>query len=147
MKPLLLSVLSCLVISGCGFARRVSGNPVEEAGKCELVQALLHEPLPARYVAELTEEIPSAPAPVLVFVSRPEQGMLERLFVGEPSCGDDTFQVEQEGLSESGVFFLRPVVGGYAFDVQRLGPDELSLGGAPKGMVRHEGGSWVTRSL
>ncbi|HSP77519.1 MAG TPA: hypothetical protein VLQ93_03260 [Myxococcaceae bacterium] len=86
--------------------------------------------------------------PVLVFLREPEQGLLERLFVGEPSCGDDGYRVVQHILTDSVVLYLQPTgEEGYTFDVQRSAPAGLALGGESKGTVRREGGSWVASSL
>jgi hypothetical protein len=149
MKRLVLPALIALAASGCMRSRAALVNPTEEAGKCELVQTLMREPAPQGYLSELAESGRDGPAQVLVFVRRPEQDMLERLFAGdEPSCGGYNYNVVQQSTTNALVLFLQPLGEGYTFDVQRAAPDELSLGGAPKGtLTKREGGGWVASSL
>ena len=46
------------------------------------------------------------------------------------------------------MLFLQPNGNGYTFDVQQAAPDELSLGGEPKGRVtKSDGGGWVASGL
>jgi hypothetical protein len=149
MKRLVLPALIALAASGCMRSRAALVNPTAEAGKCELVQTLMREPAPQRYLSELAEAGRDGPAQVLVFVRRPEQDMLERLFAGdEPSCGGYNYNVVQQSTTNALVLFLQPLGEGYTFDVQRSTPDEMSLGGAPKGtLTKRDGGGWVASSL
>ncbi len=149
MKRLVLPALIALAASGCVHSRAAPVNPTEETGKCELVQTLLREPVSQRYLSELASEGREGPAQVLVFVRRPEQDMLERLFAGaEPSCDGYNYKVVQQSTTNALVLFLQPRGDGYAFDVQRAAPDELSLGGEPKGtLTKRDGGGWAASSL
>ncbi|HEX8438513.1 hypothetical protein [Archangium sp.] len=148
MKRLVLPALIALAASGCMRSRAALVNPTEEAGKCELVRTLMREPVPQRFLSELVAGR-DGPAPVLVFVRRPEQDMLERLFAGdEPSCGGYNYSVVQQSTTDALVLFLQPLGDGYTFDVQRAAPDELSLGGAPRGtLTKRDGGGWAASSL
>jgi hypothetical protein len=85
---------------------------------------------------------------VLVFVRKPEQGLLERFFAGEsPECGTAEFRVVRELGKQGLVLYLQETRDGYAYDAQRAGPEELSMGGTPQGLVRRSGGGgWVAVS-
>jgi hypothetical protein len=142
-----LPALLTLAATGCVRAPPAAARSLEESAKCELVRTLMEEPLPRRYLSQLGVEGMEGPAPVLVFLRDPEQGLLERLFVGEPTCGGDSYRVVQHILTDSVVLYLQPAgEAGYTFDVQRSDPAGLALGGEPKGSVRREGGSWVASS-
>ena len=149
MKRLVLSALLALAATGCMRSRVALVNPAEEAGKCELVQTLMRQPLPRQYLAQLAATGRDVPAQVLVYVRRPEQSLLERLFEGETTtCGGNDFSVVQQSTTQALVVFLQPLGNGYTFDVQQVAPDELSLGGEPKGTVtKSDGGGWVASGI
>ncbi|HEX8822000.1 MAG TPA: hypothetical protein VF794_18890 [Archangium sp.] len=149
MKSLVLPTLLALAATGCMHSRERLANPAEEAGKCELVQTLMRQPLPQAYLAQLAAGGRDEPAQVLVYVRRPEQSLLERLFEGEETtCGGLGYNVVQQSTTRALVVFLQPTGNGYTFDVQRAAPDELSLGGEPKGVVtKSDGGGWAASSL
>jgi hypothetical protein len=147
MMRLVLSALLALAATGCMRSRAALVDSQEEAGKCELVQTLMREPAPQRYLSQLAAMGRDGPAQVLVFVRRPEQNMLERLFAGEPKCGGYNYNVVQASTTEALVLFLQPEGDGYAFDVRSAAPDELSLGGTPQGTVtKRDGGGWAASS-
>jgi hypothetical protein len=147
MKQLVLPALLALAATGCMRSRAALVDPQQEAGKCELVQTLMREPAPQQYLSNLAATGRDGPTQVLVFVRRPEQSMLERLFAGEPNCGGYNYHVVQQSTTEALVLFLQPQGEGYAFDVQSAAPDELSLGGTPKGTVsKRDGGGWAASS-
>jgi hypothetical protein len=139
--------LLALVAAGCVRAPPAVVRSQDESVKCELVRTLMREPLPQQYLAQLAAEGHEGLAPVLVFIHRPEEGLLERLFAGEPTCGDEGFRVVQQILKNSVVLYLQPQGEGYAYDVRRSELEGLALGGTPRGAVRREGGSWVASSL
>jgi hypothetical protein len=129
---------------GCAHQERVAQRRVEEAEKCQLVRSVLQEPEPARLVRELASDGREGPAPVVVYVRRPEQSMLERFFAGEGTgCGDATFKVVQENVLDAVVVYLQEFQDGYAYDARRAGPQELSMEGKPQGWVRRQGPMWV----
>ena len=147
MKRLVLPALLALAATGCMRSRASLVDPQEETAKCELVQALMREPAPQRYLAELAATGRDGPAQVLVFLRRPEQNLLERLFAGEPKCGGSTYNVVQDSTMQGLVLFLQPQGDGYVFDVQHSTPDQLSLGGTPKGtLTKRDGGGWAASS-
>ncbi|NMO19344.1 hypothetical protein HPC49_12710 [Pyxidicoccus fallax] len=135
------------VLGGTGCAHhkaRVAEQHVEEAEKCQLVRSVLQEPEPSRLVNELASDGREEPAPVVVYVRRPEQAMLERFFRGdEPVCGDTTFKVVQENVLDAVVVYLQEVQDGYAYDARRASPQELSMDGKPQGLVKRAGPAWV----
>ena len=93
MKRLVLPALLALAAtgSGCMRSRAALINPTEETGKCELVQVLMREHVPQQLLAGLAVDGHDGPAQVLVFVRRPEQAMLERLFAAtSPSAAAPT---------------------------------------------------------
>ncbi len=149
MKRLVLPALLALAATGCMRSRAALIQPDEEATKCELVQTLMREQVPQQLLAGLVADGRDGPSEVLVFVRRPEEAMLERLFMGnEPSCAGPNYRVVQNITSDAVVLFLQPRVGGYIYDAQRAAPDELSLGGEAKGAVmKNEGGAWVSSSI
>lgn len=137
-----------LAIGGCAHSVPVAQRLQEEEEKCALVQTLLREPAPARRLAEFTAEGRELPVPVMVFVRRPEQGLLERFFTGEsPECGDDEFRAVRQLGREGLVLYLQETQDGYSYDVHRAGPEQLSMEGKPQGVVRRNGGGgWVAVS-
>ncbi len=149
MKRLVLPALLALAATGCMRSRASLIRPDEEATKCELVQTLMREQVPQELLAGLAVDGRDAPSQVLVFVRRPEEAMLERLFAGdEPTCGGPNYKVVQNITSDAVVLYLQPRVGGYIYDAQRAAPDQLSLGGEAKGAVmKSEGGAWVSSSI
>ena len=149
MKSLVLPALLALAATGCMHSRASLVSPEEEAGKCELVQTLMRQPLPQAYLAQLASAGHDEPAQVLVYVRRPEQSLLERLFEGEETtCGGLGYNVVQQSTTQALVLFLQPRGNGYTFDVQHAAPDQLSLGGEPKGLVtKGDGGGWVASGL
>ena len=123
---------------------RMAERRTDEAEKCQLVQSVLKEPTPSQLVKEIASEGREEPTPVVVYVRRPEESMLERFFVGdEPLCGDGSFRVVQENVLDAVVVYLQEVQDGYAYDARRAGPEELSLEGKPQGKVKRAGLSWV----
>ncbi len=143
-----LPALLTLAAAGCVRAPPSAVRTQEESAKCELVRTLMQEPLPRRYLSQLEAEGKEGPAPVLVFLRDPEEGLLERLFVGEPTCEGNGYRVVQHILTDSVVLYLQPTGDtDYAFDVQRSNPTGLALGGEPKGTVRRRGEGWVASSL
>lgn len=149
MKRLVLPALLALAATGCMRSRAALIKPDEEASKCELVQTLMREQVPQQLLAGLVADGRDGPSQVLVFVRRPEEAMLERLFAGdEPRCGGPNYRVVQQSTTDAVVLFLQPRVGGYIYDAVRAAPDELSLGGEAKGAVmKSEGGAWVSSSI
>ncbi len=137
--------LGLLGATGCVHTVPIAERRVAEAEKCQLVQSVLKEPTASKLVQELASEGREEPAPVVVYVRRPEQSMLERFFEGErPFCGDGTFQVVQENVLDAVVMYLQEVDGGYAYDVRRAGPEELTMDGTPQGTVKRAGPAWVS---
>jgi hypothetical protein len=148
MNRLALSTTLGLALVGCAHSVPVAKRLQEEETKCALVQMVLREQVPAQQLAEFATEGREPPVPVVVFVRRPEQGLLERYFVGEsPECGDNPFRVVRQLGREGLVLYLQETRDGYSYDVRRSGPEELSMGGTPQGVVRRSaGGSWATAS-
>lgn len=149
MKRLVLPALLALAATGCMRSRASLIKPEEEASKCELVQALMRERVPQQLLAGLAADGHDGPSQVLVFVRRPEQAMLERLFAAdEPQCGGSNYKVVQAITTEAVVLYLQPRGTGYIYDAQRAAPEELSLGGEAQGAVtRDDGGAWVSSSI
>jgi len=136
--------LGLLGSTGCAHQERLTVNREAEVEKCQLVQSVLKEPAPSQLVRELASEGRKAPTPVVVYVRRPEESMLERFFAGdEPLCGDGTFKVVQENVLDAVVVYLQEVQGGYAYDARRAGPEHLTLEGKPQGRVKRNGPAWV----
>ncbi|WNG46348.1 hypothetical protein F0U60_21170 [Archangium minus] len=148
MKRLVLPALFALAATGCMHSAAARIEPAEEAGKCELVQTLMRERVAQQLLTDLMADGRDGPSQVLVFVRRPEEAMLERLFVGgEPECGGPNYKVVQGITQDAVVFFLQPRGDGYIYDAQRAAPDELSLGGEAKGAVTKSNGVWVASSI
>jgi hypothetical protein len=148
MNRLALSTTLGLALVGCAHSVPVAKTLQEEQEKCALVQMVLHEPQPTQELAAFVTEGRELPVPVMVFVRNPDEGMLERFFVGEsPECGDGQFQVVRNLGRQGLVVYLQETGSGYSYDARRAGPEELSMGGAPQGVVRRnpEGG-WATAS-
>ncbi|HYO51577.1 hypothetical protein [Archangium sp.] len=148
MKRLVVPALLALAATGCMRSHASLIKPEEEAGKCELVQTLMREQVPRQLLSGLMADGRDGPVQVLVFVRRPEQAMLERLFEGEPSCGGSNYRVVQQSTTDALVLFLQPRADGYIYDAQRAAPDELSRGGEAKGAVsKRDGGGWVASGI
>lgn len=149
MKRLALPALLALAATGCMHSPAALINPQVESGKCSLVQTLMRERLPQRILSEIAADGHDGPAQVLVFVRRPQEAMLERLFAGEPTCGGTNYKVVQQSTTEAVVLLLEPQKGGgYAFDAQRAAPDALALEGTLHGTVTQvDGGGWAASSL
>ena len=138
--------LGVLGATGCAHQAPVASlqESHAEAEKCQLVQSVLKEPGPSQVVRDIAAEGREEPTPVVVYVRRPEESMLERFFKGEePLCGDATFKVVQENVLDAVVLYLQEVQDGYAYDARRGGPEELSLEGKPQGLVKRQGLAWV----
>jgi hypothetical protein len=148
MNRLALATTFGLAVVGCAHAVPSSQRMQEEDARCSLVRTLLTEPGPSRELTELASEGRQLPVPVAVFVRRPEQGVLERFFSGEsPDCGDTQFHVVRQLGRKGLVLYLQETQDGYSYDAQRAGPEELSMGGAPQGVVRRNAeGGWVAAS-
>ncbi len=148
MKRSVLAALLTLAIPNCMLSREALINPSEEAGKCEMVQTVMREPLPQRLLSRLMAEGYGGPSQVIVFVLRPEQGQLERLFAGTPTCRGVNYKVVDDLTMKAIVLFLQPQANGYIFDAQLSTPNELSLGTEAKGRLsRRDDGGWVASSL
>lgn len=148
MNRLALAASVGLVVGGCAHSLPSSQAVQQEDAKCSLVHTLLSEPSPSRQIDEFNSEGREAPVPVAVFVSRPDEGQLERFFVGDaPDCGDARFQVVRQLGRKGLVLYLQETPDGYSYSARRSGPEELSLGGAPQGVVRRKAaGGWVAAS-
>jgi hypothetical protein len=148
MNRLALATMLGLAIAGCAHSVPAAQRLQEEEQKCALVQTLLREPAPAQLMAELATEGREPPVPVVVFVRKPEQGLLERLIAGEsPECGDTGFRVVRQLGREGLVLYLQETPDGYSYDARRAGPEELSMGGTPQGAIRRNGeGGWAASS-
>jgi hypothetical protein len=149
MKELVLPALALIALAApdCLLSREELINPSEEAGKCEMVQTVMREPVPQRLLSGLMAEGYDT-AQVLVFVLRPEQGQLERLFAGTPTCRGVNYKVVDDITMKAIVLFLQPQANGYIFDAQLSTPNELSLGTEAKGKLsKRDDGGWVASSL
>jgi hypothetical protein len=147
MNRLALAATLGLTAVGCSHTQTAARNlQEEEDGKCLLVQTLLREPVPSRYLEELAASGHEAAVPVMVFVRKPDEGMLERFFAGDtPACGSPAFRVVRQFSQRGLVLYLQENQDGYTYDARRAGPEELSMEGAPQGFVRRaaSGGGWV----
>jgi hypothetical protein len=148
MNRLALATALGLVIAGCAHSVPVAQRLQQEEEKCTLVETLLREPVPSQRLTEFVSEGQELPVPVVVFVRKPEQGLLERFFAGEsPECGSTEFRVVRQLGRQGLVLYLQETEGGYSYDAQRVGPEELSMGGTPQGVIRRNGGGgWVATS-
>jgi hypothetical protein len=148
MNRLALATALGLAIAGCAHSVPVAQRLQQEEEKCALVQTLLREPVPAQRLAQVVSEGQEMPVPVMVFVRKPEEGLLERLFVGDsPECGAAEFRVVRQLGRKGLVLYLQETQDGYSYDAQRVGPEELSMGGTPQGVIRRNGGGgWVASS-
>ena len=145
-RALSLCLAALATLAGCAHAPRAAAVDAGlEARKCELVRTLLGAPVPGRLLSELaTAADGEGPVPVRVFVAKPEQGWLDRLFAGEPLCQGARFRVVQESADEALVLLLQPAAdGGYHFDARRAGPQELWLAGPHQGHVAPRDGGWA----
>jgi hypothetical protein len=136
-----------LTAVGCSHTQMAAQRlQEEEGGKCLLVQTLLREPVPARYVEELAATGREETVPVMVFVRKPDEGMLERYFAGDTTaCGSKSFRVVRQFNQRGLVLYLQETPEGYTYDARKTGPDQLSMDGAPQGIVRRasSGDGWV----
>lgn len=148
MNRFALATTLGLALAGCAHSVPVAQRLQQEEEKCTLVQTLLREPVPAQRMAEFVSDGQEPPVPVVVFVRKPEQGLLERFFAGEsPECGAAEFRVVRQLGRQGLVLYLRETQDGYSYDAQRAGPEELSMEGTPQGVIRRNGGGgWVIAS-
>ena len=148
MNRLALATTLGLAVAGCAHSVPPSQRLQEEDARCSLVRMLMTEPVPSQHITELASEGRELPVPVAVFLRRPEQGVLERFFSRDSSdCGDAQFHVVRQLGRKGLVLYLQETQDGYSYDAQRAGPDELSMGGAPQGVVRRNSqGGWVAAS-
>jgi hypothetical protein len=148
MNRLALATTLGLAVAGCAHSVPPAQRLQEEDARCSLVRMLMTEPVPSRQVTELASEGRELPVPVAVFLRRPEQGVLERFFSRDSlDCGDEQFHVVRQLGRKGLVLYLQETQDGYSYDAQRAGPDELSMGGAPQGVVRRNAeGGWVAAS-
>lgn len=148
MRRLALATTLGLVAVGCAHSVPAAQRLQEEEQKCALVQTLLSEPAPAQRMEELITSGREPPVPVVVFVRKPEQGLLERFFTEEsPECGDSRFRAVRQLAREGLVLYLQETEEGYSYDVHRAGPEQLSMEGKPQGVIRRNGGGgWVAVS-
>ena len=146
MNRLALALVLGLALAGCAHTAPTPRPFQTEAARCELVHTLLREPAVSQRLSELTNEGSELPVPVVVFMRNPEEGLLERLFEGDsPPCGDSQFQVVRQLSRQGLVLYLQEAPEGYAYDARRGGPEELSMGGEPQGVVRRNAqGGWAT---
>ncbi|MBN1206309.1 MAG: hypothetical protein JXB05_15440 [Myxococcaceae bacterium] len=144
-----LAAMLGLTVVGCAHSVPVAQRLQEEEARCALVQTLMREPVPVQHVAELSAEGKTLPVQVAVFVRTPEESLLERFFESDASlCGDTRFRVVRELLGEGLVLYLQETPDGYTYDARRAGPEDLSMGGAPQGMVRRRAeGGWMGATL
>jgi hypothetical protein len=149
MKRLIHPTLLALAATGCMHSRAALIDPSREADKCEMIQTLMREPVPRQFLSQLmARRGDDRPSQVLVFVFRPEQALLERLFAGTPKCGDTHYKVVQDITKKGLVLFLQPEASGYSFDAQLSVPNELSLGSGAKGtLTRRDDRGWVASSF
>ncbi len=148
MKRLVPTALLVLAATGCMHSRESLIKPDEEAGKCELVQTIMREQVPQQLLSGLDAEGRDGPSQVLVFVRRPEEALLERLFAGEPSCAGSNYKVVQQSTTNAVVLFLQPHGDGYLYDALRAAQNELTLGGEAKGsVIKRDGGGWAASSI
>ena len=148
MKRLLLPALFALAVTGCAHSDelRASTAPAEGA-KCALVQTLMSQRVPQDLLAHVNNGEDTS-SQVVVYLHRPEDAVLERLFVGDPQCGGPRYTVVQENTREAVVLFLQPRGGGYVYSAQRAAPGQLALGGESKGSVSQgENGTWVASDV
>ncbi|MDY7229975.1 hypothetical protein [Hyalangium rubrum] len=148
MNRLSLAAVLGLAVAGCAHSvTSPTQQPLQtEAARCELVHTLMREPIVSQRLMEMATEGRELPLPVAVFLRDPEQGLLERLFDNDAAtCGDAQFRVVRELTREGLVLYLQETPEGYAYDARRAGPEALSMGGEPQGVVRRNGqGGWAT---
>lgn len=152
MKRLLLSAVLALAATGCSQSSvvrpAVSERFSQENDKCTLVQTLMHERVPQQLLAGVSHAEDSSAAQVVVYLHRPEDAVLERLFVGEPRCEGPGYSVVQESTREAVVLFLQPRGTGFVYSAQRAAPGQLALGGESKGSVnQRDDGAWVASDV
>ncbi len=148
MNRLALAPVLGLALVGCAHSTSSPQPRQTEEARCELVHTLLREPSVTQRLTEMTNEGRELPVPVVVFVRKPEEGLLERFFDGDsPSCGDEQFRVVRQLSREGLVLYLQDAPEGYTYDARRAGPEDLSMAGAPQGFVRRNAqGGWVAAS-
>lgn len=147
MKSFALAVTLGLAAAGCVRSVPLAERVQAEEGKCELVRTLLREPEPSRLLTEFHEDTSTGePAPVMVYLRRPQESSLERFFEDSPDCADTTFRVVQEASVDAVVVYLESVTDGFTYDAKRADPQELSLASTPQGVVRRSGDGWVPGS-
>jgi hypothetical protein len=148
MNRLALVAALGLTVVGCAHSGPSAQRLQSEEEKCALVHTLLREPVPSQRLTEITDEGREAPVPVVVFLRQPEEGLLERFFEGDgDACGDTHFHVVRQLGRQGLVLYLQETPDGYSYDVRRAGPEELSMGGAPQGVIRRSAaGGWVAAS-
>jgi hypothetical protein len=134
-----------LAAAGCVRTVPLAQRVEAEEGKCELVRTLLREPTPSQLVSQFHENgYDGEPAPVMVYLRRPQESALERFFEGSPNCADTTFRVVQEATVDAVVVYLETVGDGYAYDAKRANPQELVMASTPQGVVKRNGAGWVS---
>jgi hypothetical protein len=146
MNRLALAAALGLTVVGCAHSEPSAQNLQSEEEKCALVHTLLQEPVPSQRLQEISEAASQeVSVPVVVFLRDPAEGLLERFFEGDgATCGDNHFHVVRQLGREGLVLYLQETVEGYAYDVRRAGPEQLSMGGEPQGVVRRNAsGGWV----
>jgi len=147
MNRLALAPMLGLALVGCAHTETSSRPLQSEEARCELVQTLVREPVVSQRLAQMRNEGRELPVPVTVYLRDPEEGLLERFFESEPSCGNEQFQVVRQLAREGLVLYLQEVPEGYSYDARRAGPEDLSIAGTPQGLVRRTAaGSWAAAS-
>lgn len=148
MKRLLLSTVLALAATGCTHQiENAAPSAQEEAAKCALVQTLMHERLPQQLLESVSGGQDVA-TQVVVYLHRPEEEVLERLFTGDPTCEGPRYKVMRENTREAVVLFLQPKGQGYVYSAQRAAPGQLALGGDAKGTVtKRDDGGWVASDV
>ncbi|XXF80553.1 hypothetical protein P2318_12610 [Myxococcaceae bacterium GXIMD 01537] len=145
MRRIAFTVTLGLAAVGCVRTLPFTQRVQVEQGKCDLVRTLMREPVPSRLVSEFHGDTERGePAPVMVYLRRPQESALERFFDGSPDCADTAFRVVQEATLDAVVVYLEAVSDGYSYDARRSNPEELTMAGVPQGTVRRDGMSWVS---
>jgi hypothetical protein len=136
-----------LALVGCAHSEASSRPLQSEEARCELVHTLVREPVVSQRLAQMAKEGRELPVPVTVYLRNPDEGLLERFFESEPSCGNEQFQAVRQLAREGLVLYLQEVPEGYSYDARRAGPEDLSIAGTPQGLVRRTAeGSWAAAS-
>ncbi len=148
MNRLALAPMLGLALVGCAHTK-VAPTPLQsEEARCALVQTLVREPVVSQHLTEMAADGRELPVLVSVFVRNPEEGRLERLFEDDlPECGGEQFRVVRQLSREGLVLYLQESPEGYAYDARRAGPEDLTMAGAPQGIIRRTAeGSWAVAS-